>query len=282
MGFRVWHKRIPAVLTAGIILLSAALPVCGRSLIVGIVPQFETGRLYAVWRPITQALSRQTGYGFSLAGSPSIAAFERAFMKGEYDIAYMNPYHYIVAARTQGYIPIVRDVGRSLTGVLVVAKDSGISGVAQLMGKTIAFPSPNALGASLQMRQELHDLFDLSFFPKYVKTHDSVYLNVILGETAAGGGVQKTLDRQPSHYREKLTVIHATRPVAPHPVVVHPRIAPEVRRRIQQALLAMGQTPEGIKMLSGIPIRKIGIAVPEDYAPLREMKLERFYVPPEK
>lgn len=200
------HEKIPGWLIAGLLLIFSALPVCGKTLTVGVVPQFETGRLYAVWGPILNELSRQTGVSFSMAGAPSIPAFERAFMNGEYDIAYMNPYHYIVAARTQGYVPLVRDVGRSLRGVLVVARDSGISAVAQLAGKTIAFPSPNALGAALQMRQELHDLFGLSFTPEYVKTHDSVYLNVLLGKTAAGGGTKnpgppaRALQRKADHH----------------------------------------------------------------------------------
>ena len=248
---------------------------------VGVVPQFETRVVYEIWEPILAELSRRTGCVFTHAGAPSIAAFEKAFMAGAYDLAYMNPYHFVVAEQTQGYLPLVRDVGRSLYGVLVVEKKSGISQVSQLAGKVIAFPSPNALGASLQMRQELRDVFGLSFTPRYVNTHDSVYLNVILGTAAAGGGVQKTLDQQRAEYRERLTIIHTTRPVPPHPIAIHPRVAPEVRDRILNALLAMGGNPQDRSLLAKVPISIIGRALPSDYAPLKAMKLERFYIPPE-
>jgi len=130
------------------------------------------------------------------------------------------------------------------------------------------------------MRQELHDLFGLAIVPVYVKTHDSVYLNVLLGQTAAGGGVRKTLDRQPEQYRDRLRIIHTTQKVASHPIAVHPRVPVDVRQRIQKAFMAMGDTAEGRALLARIPILQVGRAVPKDYEPLKEMKLERFYIPP--
>jgi len=247
---------------------------------IGVVPQFEARRLHSVWHPILEELEKRTGYRFELKGAPTIAEFEKAFMHGDYDLAYMNPYHYIVANQTQGYLPLVRDTAKKLFGVLVVNQQSDISRVEQLDGKTIAFPSPNALGAALQMRQELHDIFNIKFNERYVKTHDSVYLNVILNQTSAGGGVQKTLNRQPENYRNALKVIHKTKPVAPHPVVIHPRVPEAERTIIQQALVAFDQREESRKLLLKVPMKKVGIAIQEDYAPLLDMKLERFYVKP--
>ncbi len=106
----------------------------------------------------------------------------------------------IPGSDAQGYRPLVRDVGKTLYGVLVARKGGPIHSVKDLQGKTLAFPAPNALAASLQMRQELVDQFSIDFSAHYVKTHDSVYLNALrcsalLGEVDAGGGVQKTLAR---------------------------------------------------------------------------------------
>lgn len=247
---------------------------------VGVVPQFEARKLHSIWRPILDELEVRTGYQFKLKGSQTIPDFEKEFMRGGFDFAYMNPYHQIIANQKAGYIPLVRDFSRELFGVLVVTKDNGIRDPKSFDGKTVAFPAPNALGASLLMRQELHDKFGVTVKPKYVKTHDSVYLNVLLGEAAAGGGVQKTLQRQKEEYQENLHVIHTTTKVSPHPFAALQSVPLEIRQRVQEALLAMGQDERGRLLLEKIPIRKIGIASLNDYSPLLQMGLERFYKQP--
>jgi len=247
---------------------------------VGVVPQFEARKLHSDWRPILDQLEARTGYQFKLEGSQTIPDFELEFMQGKFDFAYMNPYHLVIANQKAGYIPLVRDIGRELSGVLVVAKNSGIKDPASLNGKTVAFPAPNALGASLQMRQELQDTFGVTVKPKYVKTHDSVYLNVLLGEAAAGGGVMETLLAQKQEYQDNLEIIHTTTKVAPHPFAALPSVPPEIRQKVQEAFLSLGQDENGRLLLEKIPIRKIGAASLDDYKPLMEMGLERFYKQP--
>ncbi|MBF0255204.1 MAG: phosphate/phosphite/phosphonate ABC transporter substrate-binding protein [Gammaproteobacteria bacterium] len=258
-------------------LASPALLAQDKPYILGVVPQYEVRKLHAIWRPILDHLQQATGYAFELRGSPTIPEFEREFAEGKFDLAYMNPYHLVMANDKAGYIPLVRDHGRQLQGVLVVKKDSGIGSPEQLQGKTVAFPAPNALGASLQMRQELQDRFQVKINPLYVKTHDSVYLSVLMGKAAAGGGVQKTLNQQKPEYREHLQIIHQTTPVPSHPLAVLPSVAAEAREKILQALLQLGETEAGRALLAPVPIKQIGPAEIADYQPLRKLGLERFY-----
>jgi len=248
---------------------------------IGVVPQFETRRLHSTWNPILEHLNKLTGYQFKLVGAPTINDFEIAFMQGKYDFAYMNPYHFILANQLQGYLPLVRDIGKKLHGVLVVNKNSGINKVSQLDGKVIAFPAPNALGASLLMRQELNDDFSIKIKPSYVNSHDSVYLNVLLGEALAGGGVQKTFNKQPAQYQNSLKILYKTRSVAAHPLVVNSNISKQVRDKVFKALLAMGKTKTGADLLANIPIKQIGKANIDDYLPLKSINLDRFYIKPE-
>lgn len=245
---------------------------------IGIVPQFESSRIRKIWKPIIKELEQGTGLKFKLSGSPTIPAFEKEFLAGHFDFAYMNPFHLLIANESQGYVPLVRDVGKKLYGILAVRKDSDIQSIQDLEGKTVAFPSPNALGASLQMRAEIHDKFNVNIDPKYVKTHDSVYLNVILRQTSAGGGVQKTLNRQKDKIQQILKIIHTTTPVAPHPLAAHPRVGEMVYQKVQQALLAIAESNNGKKLLSAVPVKQLGLATMDDYQPLENMNLKRFYV----
>lgn len=248
-----------------------------RTYIVGIVPQFDIREIKAIWQPIIADLTERTGYNFELQGSPSIPVFEQEFSRGKFDFAYMNPYHLIMANQAQGYIPIAKDHSRLLQGILVARKNSSIQRIGELDGKELAFPSPNALGASLLMRAELNDKFKIKVKPRYVKTHDSVYLNVVLGLTAAGGGVSRTLDKQAEEISSQLRIIYKTQSVAPHPISVHPRLTKAVQKNIYDALWSMAQSEQGKLKLAKIPIRQLGPAQLADYNPLKKMKLERFY-----
>jgi phosphonate transport system substrate-binding protein len=244
----------------------------------GVVPQFDAQKIYAIWHPILNELEKQTGYKFRLAGSPTIPAFEVQFTVGEFDFAYMNPYHALKAAKSQQYVPLVRDIGRTLYGIVVVQKDSPITRIEQLDQKVVAFPAPNSLGASLIPRADFENRFGISIIPRYVQSHSSVYLNVALGRVAAGGGVQKSLSQQDATVREKLKVIYQTRKFSPHPVVAHGRIAPQVREKVKQAFLKLADTEHGRLLLSKIPISKIGPASLADYQPLSDWGLDKYYV----
>jgi phosphonate transport system substrate-binding protein len=245
---------------------------------IGIVPQFEIRHLRKIWNPILREIKKNTGIELKLIGSPTIPDFEKEFNQGRFDFAYMNPYHMLLANESQKYIPLVRDTGRKLHGILVVRKDSDIKSVEDLNGKKIAFPAPNALGASLLMRANLSNDYKIDFDPVYVKTHSSVYLNVIVKQAEAGGGVQKTLKQQKINISSALKILHKTPSVAPHPLAVHPRVPVEVREKITTTLLELGKNPIGRALLAKIPVKKIGHASMDDYTALEKFKLERYYV----
>ena len=245
---------------------------------IGIVPQYEIRQVRKTWLPILSELEKKTGYKIMLRGSPTIPDFEKELNEGVFDFAYMNPYHMLLAEKSQGYIPLVRDIGRSLHGILTVRQDSDIQSVNDLNDKKIAFPAPNALGASLLMRALLTNTYHIKFNPVYVKTHSSVYLNVITRQVAAGGGVQKTLNQQENNIKESLRILLHTPDVAPHPFAAHPRVPTKVREAIRKTLIQLGETPIGESLLSKIPIKKIGLAKMSDYTPLSTYNLEKFYV----
>ncbi len=161
----------------------------------GIVPQFEQRRLYSTWRPIIDDLEKRTGLKFRLVTTLKIQDFERAFFHGTFDFVYVNPYHIALLHDVQPYVPLVADTV-PLRGILVARKDGPIQKPSDLNGKTVAFPSPNALGASLLVRADLDQVFHVKIEPLYVTTHSSVYLHVAKDLAAAGGGVEKTFLEQ--------------------------------------------------------------------------------------
>lgn len=259
--------------------LSLSVPVIvADSYIVGVVPQFATQIISSTWEPLLEELAAKTGDTFELVIETDITQFEVAFERGDYDIAYMNPWHAVIAFETQGYVPIVKDGANSLKGILIVKADSEISEVSQLDNAEIAFPSPNALSASLLMRTELATLHGLTVTPLFVRTHPSVYLNVALGKSLAGGGVLRTLRAQPQSLQDQVKIIYETREVSPHPIVAHRSISAEARLKIANALLDIAAEPEGAALFAGIPMQQPTSAKLEEYLALRDWRLREFYV----
>jgi phosphonate transport system substrate-binding protein len=246
--------------------------------VMGVVPQFEPRRIVEIWQPIIDQVNHRAHVKIVLKSSPSIPEFERQFGEGKFDFAYMNPYDLLVANEKQGYQPILRDVGRKLFGIIVVKKDSLLKSVVELDGKKVAFPAPNALGAALIPRAEFSRKYHIKVEESYVKSHSSVYLNVVLGLTDAGGGVMRTLSQQPKEIQDRLRILYKTQEVSPHPIAIHPRVPGDVRARVIAAFLDMGSNAEGQRELARIPIKKIGKATLKDYETLRKMGISKFYV----
>lgn len=243
--------------------------------VVGITPQFEANKLFAIWRPILDALEKETGLAFTLRGAPVLNEFEQQYNAGMFDFVYANPY-FVGVRNRQGYLPLIRDHGSSLSGIVVVRKDSPIQNVRELVGQTVAFPSANALAGCLLIRAELEDEFGVKVAPRFVRTHDSSFLNVALGTTVAGGGVQATLEKQRPEVRDNLRILYKTKDMVTLPFVAHPRVPEEVRRRVQAAFLKLGDAPAGQALLAQVPIKRIGTAVPAEYEALRQLHLDRY------
>lgn len=242
----------------------------------GVVPQFEQRKLYAIWKPIIDELEKRTGLAFNLVTTLKIQDFDKEFFKGGFDFAYMNPYHIVKTIASREYLPLVSD-NKPLRGVLVVRKDSPITKVTELDGQIVAFPSPNALGASLLMRADLDRLHHVIVKPLYVKTHSSVYLHVVNGLAAAGGGVEKTLKEQDPAIRDSLRIIYTTRGMQSHPVAAHKRVPQEVREKVRLAFLAMDNTPEGRELLSKAPIQKLMPVSMADYEVMLDWGLDSYW-----
>jgi phosphonate transport system substrate-binding protein len=243
-----------------------------------VVPQFSATELHKDWAPLLARLSKDTGFTLELKVAASIPLFEASFLKGEPDFAYMNPYHAVMARKAQAYVPLLRDA-TPLTGVLVVRKDSTVKTLKDLNGQKIAFPAPNAFGASLYMRALLTEEAGIQFEPSYVKTHSNVFRHVIRKEAEAGGTVNAPLNDEVSAVRDQLQILFQTPPAASHPVVAHPRVTEAARKALTQAFLALALDAEGRALLKDIRTSTpVTASYQADYLPLEKLRIEKYIV----
>lgn len=270
--------HLPIVLGLGALLCCASAR-AAEIYHLAVVPQHTPIVTYQTWKPFTDQLARVTGLTIRLKVFRTFDEFEADLTNGLSELAFMNPYHQVVAHKAQGYIPLVRNGGQKLKGVLVVPKDSPIRTLRDLNGKTIGFPDPNAFAASLYLRALLRERENITFKSRYLISHSNVYRHVIVGNVDAGGGANITLSRERPETRDALHVLYETPGVVAHPLSAHPRVPEKVRTAITTAVLAMARDPDGQLLLKGVLMEKPSRAdFGRDYLPLEQLHLQRHNV----
>jgi len=243
---------------------------------VSVVPQFPAPDLARTWLPILERLGQQVGARFELKVARDIPSFEADVRAGNPDFAYLNPFHQVRARRAQGYVPLVRDA-ELLTGILVVRRDDPIRSKAELAGRAVAFPAPNAFGASLLIRAQLDEVDRIRIEPVYAKTHTNAYRQTLVGKTAASGGLRATLEREPAEVQAGLRILYETPGSPPHPLSAHPRVPKALQDKVQAAWLQLAQEPALKASFATIPMPKpLKADQARDYAPLERLKLDRY------
>ena len=208
----------------------------------GIVPQQSAAKLARLWTPILEDLSGTTGYRIEFRTAPNIPEFEQRLAKGEYDVAYMNPYHYTTFHRKPGYLAFAKAKDKRLKGIIVVRADSPYQTLEELANQTLAFPSPAAFAASIVTRANLQSR-SIPFEPRYVSSHDSVYRSVAKGLYPAGGGVVRTFNNVDEDTRGQLRILWTSPGYTPHAFAAHPRLDSEVVGTVQTAMVFPLRSP---------------------------------------
>lgn len=247
--------RYRYILILAVILLPFShLSVASSSYSFGIVPQQSAKQLAKLWTPVLQYIHQKSGIKLQFSTAKNIPEFEKRLAEGVYDFSYMNPYHFTVFNHDPGYKALAVRKDQPIRGIVVVHKDSDINSLADLKGKTLAFPSPAAFAASVLPRAKLSN-DNIPYTAKYVSSHDSVYLNVAKGLFPAGGGVKRTFNNTSPEAKEQLKILWTTEAYTPHAIAAHPRIDAEVFAKVQQAFADMANDPEGKALLQSLKIK---------------------------
>ena len=256
-----------------LVLVSSTLSAQSEEMTFGIVPQQAASKLARLWSPVLDYVSRQSGIKIQFATAKDIPTFEQHLDAGEYDFAYMNPYHFTVFNRHPGYQAVVRARDKEIKGIIVVRKDSPIQSIEEFDQMTLAFPAPAAFAASILPRSELLSR-GLDFQSSYVSSHDSVYLAVAKGIYPAGGGVIRTFKNIAPEIRDQLRVLWTSRGFTPNAIAAHPDVSAEALSAVQSALVAMEKSDEGKALLKRLNIRGFERAENKDWDDVRSLQID--------
>lgn len=243
-----------------------------KQLTLGIVPQHDVSKLIHLWQPIRQYLQENTPYRIELHSAQDIQSFERKLAQGVYDIAYMNPYHYIFFNEIQSYKAIIKEQERFLQGILVVNKNANINDIQDLQQQTLVFPAPAAFAASIITRDFLRQN-GIHFTSRYLGNHDAVYRHIAVGDYPAGGGVQASFDKSADTVRQPLQVLWRSQQYPPHAMAVHGRVSSRTATYLQRLFLDMNQDDALQKAFAKTHFNGFTAAQDKDWDAVRALNL---------
>ncbi|MDW2328639.1 PhnD/SsuA/transferrin family substrate-binding protein, partial [Vibrio sp. 1401] len=113
------------------------------------------------------------------------------------------------------------------------------------------------------------------FTPKYVGSHDSVYLGVLKGLYIAGGGVKRTFESLPSETKEQLSVIYTTAGYTPHAIAVSNEVDEEMALALRAAISQLNEDPKAQESFALLNIDGLQLAQDQDWQDVVQLGISR-------
>jgi len=267
-------KRILSTLT----LLLALTAGTGRAeeLRLGVLPRLSATELTAMFRPLAEHLSRETGQKVTLVIAKDFDAFEDQVRSGQLELAFANPLVYAQLKKTSDLAPLglaaEKKGGTKFRGVIIVRKDSGISDVQALRGKKLIFVDEDSLGgyiaqALLLKKQGFDVQRDVVRLP-FAKKHDNVTMAVFSKAADAGGIREDDLEKMKDRIDlSQLKILAYTDYFPNWPLFATPRVPAGTRDAIRAALLKLRA---GDPALDAAKLTAFAPVADKDYDGLRE------------
>ncbi len=244
----------------------------------GVISPKET---YKTYQDFLQYLGSQLDRPVELVQRKSYAEINDLIRAGAIDLAFVCSEAYVQGQQDFGMellvAPEVR--GEALyRSYLIVPADSTVERFDQLRGKIFAFTDPDSNSGRLVPTYLLWQMGETpeGFFRKVVYTysHDNS-IKAVADKLVDGASVDSLvydflLARDPG-VAEHTRVVWRSEPFGSPPVVVHPRLSPDLKERLRETLLGMDADPRGRAILDGLMIDRFVVPDQAAYESVREM-----------
>lgn len=260
------------VFRAGVLCLALAFPLAGSAIAeepaplrMALIPYLSPNVLVSLFQPLARHFEHDVGRKIELYSAPSIRVHVERILKPDYDIVFTAPHMGRLSQVDAGYVPI-GGFQRPLTGVISVRKNSAITKIEQLRGKTVAINDRLVLNSILvlnELKKRGISANDLVIVPAV--TQNSALLSVAVGDVDAAITVNFALGQIPKESQAELRTLFQTEedPTMPGTLIlVHPKMPLDQRQRLQASLMRFAGTDDGRKFMSASSYKDVAAIVP--------------------
>jgi phosphonate transport system substrate-binding protein len=275
---RAMHRGVFLLMSIAMIALSPATWSADTPLILGIFPRNKAAETIVMYTPMANYLSERLGRKVTLVTAKDFDSFWKGVTERQYDIVHYNQYHYVNSSQFYRVIAYNQEFGKSaVAGAIYVRKDSGITNVSQLRGRTIMFGgSKDAMLSYIAPRFLLKQagLQDGDFSSKFAVSPPNALLALYHRQADAAGGGDILIDLpavKNAINTQELTMLATTEPLLFLPWAVRRDLAGKLADSIQSILLSLSESDAGKNTLKAAMTTAIGKASDRDYDPHRKM-----------
>jgi len=255
-------------------------------LLLGIEPEHNIFTQMENYRKLAGYLTSKVGIPVRLTVMSRYGQVLQRFKSLHLDGALLNSYTATLAIDAMGMEPVVRPVNLAgeaqSQGVIFTRHDSGIKQVSDMRGKSFAFVDPATTEGYLFPMAYLRrngitsprSYLGQTFF---TGSHASAISAVLDGRADLGAAKNEAFSRQIAkdpYIAKDLVIITRSEPLPPTTLFLKNDLAPELKQKITNALLAMVESGEGREILRSIQAQRFIRTGRSEYDIVRKMATE--------
>lgn len=244
--------RILRAVVVVVILFPLALSAAPKNetIVLGVFPYLSANQMMEQLSPLCKRIGEALGKKVTMVSAPDFPSFVERTAKGEYDLVLTAAHMGRLAQKRDGWQPVVHS-GQKTAAVLLVRKDSGISGMKGLRGKKMAVGNwwsvTYLLAEEALIQNGLNPHKDVNIIE--TATFSNVVQAVFRREADVGATPTLLWDNWVNvseEQRRQLREIFRTEPTIPSfLVMVGPNTDQATIRRLRNSLLSFRDAPEG-------------------------------------
>ena len=246
------------------------------------VNQYDINLTAAYWNPIISYVSEKSGVNLTLKIGRTSADTTSYVLTKEVDFAFTN--HLFAPEREKlGWQTFGRRNLPPVSGEIVVPEGSPITSIAQLNGKDIAFPGPEAMIAyKVPMAYLMSQKIKVNVV--FGGNQNGAFGQLFAGQVQAVGGNSQLIESYTNREKRKFRVLWKSEPYYDLPLMASNKVNPADLKAVAAAFFGMKDDPAG-KVILKQASAKIGLAeniffIPSDGSEYANYK--KFYqtIPP--
>lgn len=278
---------VPRIITICIFILSLCIPSPSfaqqQKLLIGILPEMNVFKQKQRFQQLGEHLSKKTGVKVEFTILSRYGNIIDSFVSDKMDGAFFGSFTGALAIRKLGVVPLARPVNTDGTstyhGYLFVRKDSGITGVKEMKGKTMAYVDKTTSAGYLFPLAYLkdngvkdpHHFFSTTFFSGSHDAAVSAVLNRKADVGAAKHSIYDQIKKDDPRIERELIVLAESARMPSNGLCVRKDLDDALKNKLKTVLLQLHHNAEGKLTLQKFGALKFIETSAADYQPVFDM-----------
>ena len=264
----VWLSVGVAVLATPALALAQAPAAAATPLSFGVLNQQSPSLTAERWNPILGYVTTSTGVPLRLRMGPTVQETDAMMGRGEFDFVFTN--HNFQTEYDRVYRVIARWGGDPIHCVIATATDSPIKTLSDLVGKRVAFPSPDAFVGYAVPLMALRRA-KVSVQEVFAGNQEGTMAQLKAGRVDAAAVNSRFLKQYAEREGMQFREVFFSEGYPELAVIAHPRVPAELVEKVRAALIRMKDDKDAAPVLARAKSPGFEPATDRDYEGVRRV-----------